>query len=285
MLDVFSPLSTEAQRASRDAYREFLIERDGPADLENRILARREERMARYVHPLPRLREIDRALFLSQYRKFDPRGTMSREALLLMALVRINGAEAYAVDEHFDTAYQRALRSHHEHDDIDVLLHIEETYHTRILLSSAVLYGLDITEPYVPPLSLRALIGSITRGPDVLSRPLILAGEIVGTVTFLNLLHATRDILRHDPELRDAIEERLTEVLIDEIGHISFNRMLLGPAGLLRARLLLPLVAAGSAATVPVLRAIGLRTLADDATTVTTSARLPEAVRRAAFVA
>jgi len=281
MLDVFTPLSADAQRASRDAYRQFLTERNGAADVQNRILARREERMTHYARPLPRVREIDRPAFLEQYARFDPRRKMSREALLLMALVRINGAEAYAVDEHFDTAYQRALSGQ---DDLEVLLHIEETYHTRILLSSAVLYGLDITAPYVPPLSLRALIGSITRGPDVLSRPLILAGEIVGTSTFLNLLYATREILKHDPELRDAIEERLTEVLIDEIGHISFNRMLLSRSGLRRARWLLPLVAAGSAATVPVLGAIGLRTLADDATTVTTTSRLPEAVRRAAFV-
>jgi hypothetical protein len=123
------------------------------------------------------------------------------------------------------------------------------------------------------------------RGPEWIARPLVLAGEIVGTITFLNLLFAAREILKHDPELRDAIEERVTEVLIDEIGHISFNRMLLGPGGLARARALLPLVAAASAATVPSLRAIGLRTIADDAATVTTSARLPAAVRRASFIA
>lgn len=282
MIDVFSPMRDGARDEARAAYRQYLLARDGTPDVVRRTLSRREQGMTHYERPLARVRELDRSLFLEQYARFDPKRSMSREAMLLLALVRINGAEAYAVGQAYHLAYQRALTGE---DDMEVLLHIEETYHTRILLSASRLYGLDINAPYRPPLSLRALIGSICRGPELLSRPLTLAGELVGTVTFLNLLYAARDILKHDPELRDAIEERVTEVLIDEIGHISFNRMLLGAAGLSRARWLLPMVATGSALAVPVLAAIGLRTLSDDVATVTTSARLPEAVRRAAFVA
>jgi hypothetical protein len=147
-----------------------------------------------------------------------------------------------------------------------------------------VLYGIAIHEPFTPPAALRALIVALAKAPEQLSRPLLLAGEIVGAVTFLNVLCEVGKILKHDPELRDAIEERLIEVLIDEIGHISFNRMLLSAAGLRHARCLLPLVARGVAQAVPVLRALGLSTSSRDANHVTTSARLPEAVRRGAFI-
>ena len=284
MLDVFSPMQPDEQRSKRSDYRQFLIERDGTPDLERRTLTRREAGMARYTSPLSRLREIDRALFQRQYARFSPKCQMPAEAALLMALVKINGAEAYAVEQNYDLVRDRHLRRQGE-DDIELLLHIEETYHTRILLSSAALYGLSIDAPFRPPAGFRALITSITRGPERLSRPLVLAGEIVGMITFTNLLHAARDILKHDPELRDAIEERVTEVLIDEIGHISFNRMLLGPAGLALARQLLPLVAAGSAQAVPVLGALGLKPSAAGAADITSSARLPAAVREAAFLA
>jgi hypothetical protein len=282
MLDVFSPLTPDAQRSNRAAYRQHLVERDGLPDIETLTLPRREEGMARYAKPLSRVREIDRPLFLEQYAHFNPRGRLSPEALLLMALVKLNAAEHYGVTQTFEMVRDRALSGE---DDVELLLLIEETYHTRILLSSAPLWGLDIDKPSKPPLFLQGLIVGIVRGPELLSRPLVLASEVVATVMCLNLLHAAGDILKHDPELRDAIEERIMEVLIDEIGHVSFNRMLLGPAGLTYARWLLPMVAEGTARMMPVLGAIGPRLSARGAATVTTSAGLPEAVRKAAFVA
>ncbi|HKP64885.1 MAG TPA: hypothetical protein VJV78_49470 [Polyangiales bacterium] len=282
MLDVFSPLSLEARRAQHAAYRQFLLERDGDLDLTARTLSLRESGMARYAKPLPRVREIDQALFQQQYARFDVRRRMSGEAGLLLALVKANAAEAYGVTQTFDTVYRRAQRVQ---DDVEVLMLVEETYHTRILLSAAVLFGLDITTPFRPAPPLRALISGISRGPDSLSRPLVLAGEIVGAVTFLNLFHKAREVLGHDPELRDAMEERVMEVLTDEIGHISFNRMLLGPAGLRTARVLLPLVSKALSIALPELGALGLHASAEGAEHVTTSHALPDAVRRAAFVA
>jgi hypothetical protein len=281
MLDLFSPLTTDAQRAHRREYRQFLTERDGLLDIEKRTLSRREEGMLRYTRPLSRVRDIDRALFHQQRVRFDAKRRTPSEVLLLLALVKLNEGEAYGVSQTFDYVKRQTAS---DPDQLELLLHIEEDYHTRILLSSAVPYGVEISEPVKPTFTFRTLIAGIAHAPELISRPLILAGEIMGTLTFLNVLHLARETLKHDPELRDAIEERLTDVLIDEIGHISFNRMLLGPGGLARTRLLLPLVAEGIAHAMPVLSAIGLRPSAAGAATVTTDARLPDAVRQAAFV-
>lgn len=278
---LFSPLSHEARVAQRRIYRQFLAERDGVPDRKTWTLSRREQTMARFSKPLPRLRELDRALFLQEYAHFRPQRAMTSEASLLMALVKLNAAEAYGVSQTFELATQRALTGP---DDVELVMHMEEAYHTRILLSASLLYGIEITQPFTPPLILRGLIAAIGHSPDPLSRPLLMAGEIVGATTFLNVLQAVPRIIRHDSELRDALEERLIEVLIDEIGHISFNRLMLNAAGLQHARWLLPLVARGVAEVVPVLRSLRLTTSADDATSITTSPRLPEAVRRAAFV-
>ncbi|MET0385113.1 MAG: hypothetical protein ABW321_04100, partial [Polyangiales bacterium] len=248
MIDVLCPLPPEARRTARAEYRQFLSERDGVLNLQDRTLSLREVGMARYERPLSRLRDIDHGLIYEQHASFNAKREMSLEAGLLLALLKANAAEAYGVSQTFDTVYKRAVDAG---DDVELLLLVEETYHTRILMSAASLYGLSITSPFRPAWLLRALIGGIGRGPLVLSRPLVLAGEIVGAVTFLNLLYAARDILKHDPELRDAVEERIIEVLVDEIGHISFNRLVLGPAGMQHTRLLLPLVAEALAVAMP----------------------------------
>ena len=207
MLDTFRPLPVEARRVNRVAYsRTFWPDRGGVVDVEKRTLTRREEGMARFNRPLSRVREMDRGLFDAQYTSFDPRVPTSPEMLLLIALVKVNAAEAFGVNQAYEKVFRRAVKNN---DALELTLLIEETYHTRILLSSAVLYGIaEVTAPF-------KLSGDPARhhrwnhsaGSQVHVTPLTLAAEILGTLGFLNLLEKTRELLGHDPELRDSIEE------------------------------------------------------------------------------
>jgi hypothetical protein len=284
MLDIFRTLPADARRENLASYREFLAARDGTKDLDKRQLSRREEGMLRYERPLSRIRDIDRDLFKSQYDAFDPKVETPPETLLLLALVKVNGAEAYGVERTYDVALRRALKSQ---DECELTLLCEETYHTRILLSSALSYGVDVSSAYEPPASLRALIGAIGATPTFVARPLIFASEILGVIVFSNLLEKSREILRHDPEMRDAVEERLCEVLVDELGHVSFNRACLGAAGIAQARVLLPLIAATMSSTIPELKALGTMSsgTGHDLAGVISGRRIPEQVARAAFIA
>ena len=239
MTSVFSALPLEARHEQRLAYRSFLSARDGTLDVERRTLSRREEAMDRYLTPTPSPREIDRTLFEEQYTRYDPRRKLSREMLLLLALVKVNAAEAYGVTQTIESVLGRLLR---EADDIELILTVEENYHTKILLSASTLYGLSVTAPYRPRPSLRVLIGSIASVPPTVSRPLVLVSELLGTLFFLDLLRIARDVLRDLPAVRDAVEERLCEVIVDEIGHVSFNRLSLGAMGLAQARMLCPII-------------------------------------------
>jgi hypothetical protein len=195
MLNIFRPMPVEARRENRAAYQQFLRARDGLLDMEKRTLSLREEAMARYEKPLSRLREIDRDLFDAQYSRYDRALATPPEALLLLALVKVNAAEAFGVD----TTFEKALRETTKHGDaLELTLLVEELYHTRILLSSAALYGLEVVLPYKPPLGFRAVIFGIGRAPEFISRPLILASEILGTLLFSNLLKKAGEILRQD---------------------------------------------------------------------------------------
>jgi hypothetical protein len=282
MLDLFSPLPPEARRENLGAYRRFLAARDGDVDAEKRTLTRREEKMQAFLGPISNPRPLDRALFDRQYGGFDPRVDTPEEMLLLLALVKTNAVEAYGVNQGFNKAYKRAIRND---DDLELVLLIEETYHTRILLSSSRLYGMDVTAPFLPNVGLKALIGGIIHMPEFVSRPLTLATELLGAMTFLNLLNAAGRILKDRPELRDAVEERLTEVLIDEIGHVTFNRMCLGSAGLAQARALLPLIAVAVGKQIGEIAALGAFANPTSDALARAAGSFPETVRRQAFLA
>jgi hypothetical protein len=272
-------MSLDAQRARRLDYRQYLIERDGAPDFDRRTLTRREQDMQRFTEAPESVRDIDRALFDAQYKKFDRKRSTPTEMMLLLAMVKINAAEAYGVDRTFETSRRRAAACD---DDIEMRLLVEETYHTRILLSTAGLFGLDIAAPYSPSAALRTLIGGIAGLPESMARPLTMASEVMGTVVFTNILYYAHKHLSHDPALRDALEERMIEVLIDEVGHVSFNRLNLGAMGLAQTRLILPVMTRGLGGTLPELQALGV--MPPDPGAAIQTLKLPETVMKRAFV-
>jgi hypothetical protein len=253
-------------------------------DLEKRQLSLREQGMTRYERPLPRIREIDQDLFKRQYESFDAKAKMSPEMLLLLALVKINAAEAYGVNQSYESVLRRAIKND---DSCELILLCEETYHTRILISTALSYGIEIGSAYEPPTALRALISAIGATPPFLSRPLVLASEILAVLMFLNLLEKSRTILRHDAELRDAVDERLSDIITDELGHMSFNRNCIGAAGMAQAKMLLPMVALGMSGAFPEMNALGTMSSAsgDEVTSLTRGSRLPAHIVKSAFLA
>jgi hypothetical protein len=280
-MEAFSPVSKTARPALLRDYREYLRARDGVVDATQRTLSKREDGMQRFL--VAGDRGIDRELFERQYQRFDPRRDTSPETLLLLALVKVNAAEAYGVRQTIDSALARAQRSD---DDTELVLLVEEFYHTKILLSAARLYGIDVPAPARPHFALRALVSSIATLPAFLARPLTLAGEMMGVLVFQKLLDAARTVLADVPSVRDAIEERLIEILIDEIGHVSFQRLSMGRAGLAVTKALLPIVARGLASSIPEVRALGAMPRAPvEGFTALARQGLPETVRRNAFFA
>jgi hypothetical protein len=171
-------------------------------------------------------------------------------------------------------------------DACELMILVEETYHTRILVSTALSYGVEIKTAYRPPTVLRSLIGTIAASPTALARPLTLAAEVLAVLMFTNLLETSRVVLRHDPELRDSVEERLCEIITDEIGHMSYNRACIGPLGMMQARAILPLVATGLSGAFPEMSALGTMASASsgEVAALCAGARLPEQVVRSAFI-
>lgn len=276
MFDPFASITDDSKRDHRRAYRDYLRERDGELDTDARQLSKREARMQRY-RAFSNVRTLDRSLFDAQHAAFDASRATPREMLMLLALVKTNGAEAYGVQAVFEKTLARVRN---DGDDTELALLLEEGYHTRILLSSAEIYGVEVRSPYMPPAGLRALIATLGGTPQLVARPLILASELLGTMLFARLLERVGEVFAHDPEVRDALEERVIEVLVDEIGHVSYNRLWLGKLGLMQARAMLPVVAKGMADIVPEFGLLDLRPNAD----LRVLEQLPHEVVRQAFM-
>ena len=283
-MDLFVTVPRELRAARLREYSCYLQERDGELDMAARTLSRRELLIARYEAPPATTRAMDEAEFLRQYRAFDLSRPPQPELMLLLSLVKVNSAEAYGVSRSFQRTLSRALANE---DDAELRILCEEGYHTRILLSAANRYGIEVNAPYHPPSALRVLIGGIATLPMSVARPLTLASEIIATLIFLKLLDATRRVLAHDPETRDAIEERLLEICTDERGHISYNRLCSGPLELAQARLILPAVARVMATSFPEIVALGAypHDVLHELGLLTDERRVPAQVRRDAFVA
>lgn len=284
MLDLFASAPKDLRRARLQEYQQYLVERDGDLNIQERTLSKREASIRKYETPPKALRNMDEAEFRKQYVKFDGGESLAAEMLLLLALVKVNSAEAYGVAQNFQRTLSRAL----EHDD-DAELRIlcEEGYHTRILLSSANRYGIEVREPYYPPSALRVMIGGIATLPMPLARPLVLAGEIIATLMFVKLLTTTERVLKHDPETRDAIMERVAEICTDERGHITYNRMHMGPFELAQTRIILPTTARIMATVFREMVALGAYPVdvLQELPLLTDARHLPECVRRQSFVA
>lgn len=122
---------------------------------------------------------------------------------------------------------------------------LEEHYHTKILLSAAHLFGLKVEPHFEAAATVKILNTATLRLPDFFRYPLVLVAEFLGVVMMSRMLRSVREIFQTTPPLRDGLEERLIEVLIDEIGHVSYNRLQLDSRGLALARALLPAVALG----------------------------------------
>lgn len=140
----------------------------------------------------------------------------------------------------------------------------EEHFHTRLLVGAAGHFHdargerLAMTGAWRPPAPLRLLIGGLVVAPRTLFHPLLLASEVGGVFAFDWLLRRLRTLFPGAPEVRESMEARLVEVLTDEVGHITFNRLLVGRAGRALARALTPRVVWLQRLMTPELVALGL---------------------------
>ncbi len=282
MPSLFEPPAPESVQGELRAYAAYLEQHDGAPDFERRTLSARERETVRFERaPTCYDGPFDDALFERQLRRYDDAVPTSPEMQLLLCLVKVNANEAYGVE--------RVLARPLPEKGIAAWLHhvvlLEEGYHTRLLLSSARLFGVRVAETAPPVAITRTLVAGIASLPDVVARPVTLAAEAIGIATFLRAIGAVRRVFASRPALRDALEERIARVLVDEIGHLSFHRLIARPGTFGALHALLPAVALGTRGALREAELLGILPVPVREAWSLDVRKLPDEVRRQAFVA
>ena len=235
MLDprLFTALPAAERRALGESYLAFVRERDGEPDLARRTLARREawfDELRRRPLPTWSGERIAPDDFKRWHLGERPLRDASPLCVWLVAIARANEGEEWGVDYLLDRGGFQGLGKHGRLQPRD-FADLEETYHTRIFKEIVRLFGLDF-ELRPPPRPIQQSVKLMAYLPESLSFTLLAAGELMGTVAFLELAERAERLLKDHPATLTCIRDLLDEILIDEVGHVTYLLGTMGPTRL-----------------------------------------------------
>lgn len=235
MLDprLFKALPAAERRALGERYLAFVRERDGEPDLKHRTLARREAwftALRAKSAPTFSGEKIDPAAFRAWHLGERPLRDASPLVVWLVGIARANEGEEWGVDYLLDRGGFQGLGRHGTLQPRD-FADLEETYHTRIFKEIVALFGLEF-ELRPPPAPIQQSVKLMAYLPESLSFTLLAAGELMGTVAFLELAERAEKLLADEPAILARVRDLLDEILIDEVGHVTYLLGTMGPARL-----------------------------------------------------
>lgn len=278
-MSFYSPTPSATEREGLlNALNEHVVSRNGSD------FALREARMASEFDRVDGMASfrVDADRFNRNYGAFTERDIPIEEVALL-AFVKINAGEAYGVEV---TSKARAplLQRPETRYRVEKAIGNEENFHTRLLLGATLHFEeLAVGGAWKPTWPLRLLIGGLARFPEWLFHPVLLGSEISGVHSFTWLLNRMATLFPNDPLVRESMERRLIEILVDEIGHIAYNRILLGNRGMSTARKVASWVTEGHRVMNPEMLALGLDAEAMKTVTSFDYDQLPDEVKRRSF--
>jgi hypothetical protein len=201
-----------------DGYRDYLVRRDGEADLLNRRLAGREEFFrALEANPVRSTHRIDRDVFMRNLRRRRPEPGLERAMLFVLATAKLNQAERFGVG--LGETY--GFNSGDDRPPERAYMELEEHYHTRLLAYVLDVFGLPF-QVVAPPLVMRQFVKINVFLPERLGFLFVGAAEMAGCIMFDELRRVGVELFADEPDVAARIEQLYFEILTDEIGHVGY---------------------------------------------------------------
>ena len=205
-------------KAGIEGYRDFLVRRDGDADLLHRRLGSREKFFsALETDPIHSSYPIDRDRFLRNLRRRRPEPDVDPKMLFLLATAKLNQAERFGVD--LGDTYGRIGGEDQAPERI--YLALEEHYHTRLLAYVLDMFGMPF-QVVVPPMVMRQFVKMEVFLPERFGFPFVGAAEMAGCIMFDELRRVGVELFADEPDVAARIHLLYTEILTDEIGHVGY---------------------------------------------------------------
>ena len=221
---LFTPLPDTHRRRIADDYVAWARRRDGEPDVRTRRLAGREAFFRDWdarAKPEWTGERIDPERFRRLHSGAEPCRDVSPFVYWLVQVSRANEGEAWGVDYllsrgGFDGLGGKDGRLH-PRDFAD----LEEVYHTEVMHRVCRLFGVDF-ELRVPPATVRQSVKLMSVLPQQASYMLLLAGELMGTVAFGMMAERGDRLLADHPVHQRLVRDLFDEIMVDEIGHVTF---------------------------------------------------------------
>jgi hypothetical protein len=225
MLDarLFTPLPRAVRRRVGDEYIRFALTRDGEPDVRRRTLSNRERffgELATQPPPPWHGERIDQETFTAWHRGRRSLRDATPLIVWLVQVARANEGEAWGVNYLLDRGGFDGLGRSGRLQPRD-FADLEEVYHTRIMREIVRLFGLDF-QLRIPPRPIQDSVKLMARLPQRASYMLLLAGELMGTVAFARMAETGEALLAEHPEMQARVRLLMDEILIDEVGHVTF---------------------------------------------------------------
>jgi hypothetical protein len=255
----YAPIDDTQRQVLLEAYLESMNRRDGAYDLQTGTLQLREAGLGEMnASPIRYVGKIPQADFDHLYADFAPSAReLTPEMLVLLTYCKMNAGEAYGVGVVKSVRGKKYMKRTDVVSRIMMIAQEEEEYHTRILVGAANYFDIQVNGVYRPSLALKVLISFLAYSPSLLFHPILFASEAAGVYIFNWTLNRVGNFYKGQPELQEALAARLIEILVDEIGHVAFNRLVLSSGGLSLGRLLAGQTVRGLVGFTPELAALG----------------------------
>jgi hypothetical protein len=239
MSTLFEPLNPVEKTLFRRSYLDHLKNRNGHPDRGSHTFQGREQvfvdikrEAVRWQGALP----VSPQVFARNNELHVPESGLDPATLWALAVAKINRSEQYGVERGFS-----GTRPGDPAEDIEVYIEIEEHYHTRLL--AAVLETLGLQMQLRPPRAFtRWVIKAMISLPESLASIPILISERGASVSFWLLIEKARELFSAQPEVLARIEFLLSEIMVDEVGHLHYIRSRLGPRSLRMAEQMMGVV-------------------------------------------
>lgn len=237
---IFSAMAKSQRVAFQHIYIEYLRRRDGVPNLETRSLPWRESRLRHLASNLTTqpVLGLDEHVFARNLVSKWPEPGLEPRMLWALSVAKVSRLEDYGVAYKLKTCgFATAVE-----DDPHLYIELEELYHSRIILLALRQVGLQAT--MLPPSRITQLaLKLMMRLPQAISDIIVMAAEVAGVTVFRMLAEKARELFQQTPQVLCNILTLLSQLLIDEVGHVFYVRSCLDRPRLYLARLILPLVA------------------------------------------
>lgn len=282
----YAPVDDAERERALNGYIAFLNERNGLLDPATGTLPNREASLtdmnASQVRFDGRVAQADFDRLLAKWNPADP--ALTPEMLVLIVLCRMNDGEAYGVRVVKAAQARRNAGVTDLRTKAIAFAQEEEEYHTRILKGSAHHFGLKVNAEYKPTFALKVLIGALAEAPKPLFHPILYGSEVAGVFLFNWALNRIREMIK-EPALREVLEARMMEILVDELGHVAFNRLVLSERSRKLGRFLAGQTVKGMTWITPELATLGFDKNAQSRFGGFDIDQLPEEARRRGYFA